>query len=90
VKVLAEHNVQEIILLDDMSRLRFKHPCSVVNFSGMDIEDLNRELGKVVHGLVKEGRCGLFSPGGTSFNMFSNFEVRGEWFKNLMKKSTSK
>ena len=55
------------------------------NFQVIESKDMN-EIVKIASSLAKSGDTVLLSPGFASFDMFKNFEVRGQAFVDAVAK----
>lgn len=59
------------------------HFCSAYGISSYSFETLNDAFNTCIR-IVKPGHQILFSPAGSSFDLFNNYQERGDYFKQLV------
>ena len=81
---LVKERVDEFILLGE-SKERFYNEATKHNIKNIHQVDTFREAVELAHNLAKEPQIVLLSPACASFDMFDNYEQRGEEFKKLVR-----
>ena len=84
VDYIDDSSIENIILLPDTNRRieeLFKGKKSIKNINA--VSNMNEAVNMAKMVTVKSGVC-LFSPAAASYNMYKNFEERGDDYKNIV------
>jgi len=65
---------------------QLKETCQRLGFKDYCLADSLEEAVKISAGLAQEGDCVLLSPASASWDMFKNYEQRGDLFKEYVRK----
>ena len=79
-------NIKGYIFGKDKNFFKKKLNNKIITKSYDDLEIILKKIAKEIKLNKKKNYCVLFSPSGASFDQFKNFEDRGYYFNNLIKK----
>lgn len=78
-----ENRVKKVVLIGDVKE-KIAKQCKEMNFNNFEITDTLEKAIKICFENAENGDCVLLSPACASWDMFKNFEERGNLFKSYV------